>query len=234
MDVLGRAHLPPDLRAWLLVSVFATAAGTLCCCGYNRMQAPVQKPPSPPSQLNVELLYERPLDSRQEGVFSNKGKDQHEQVGAGQFVFPGAVTITGIRWYGYYNCIFNPVGTSPLFDISFLPDIDGLPAAEPLYARQIPVHVTETKASVPRPPFGDQEVYVYTVDSLPPISIPAGRGMWISISQAPFFCEWLWDRSSSVDGQISATGISENGRFSKWSRLKDDLAFSLYGINRIE
>ena len=92
-------------------------------------------------------------------------------------------------------------------------------------------HVSKTTASVgPDPAFGvDYEVYVYTVDSLPPLSIPAGRRTWISISAAPSSCEWLWNRSSSVDTRDQCVGVSESSRFSKWAQLKDNLAFALYG-----
>jgi len=175
-------------------------------------------------------LYERPLDGQQEGLFSNTGNGQQvNQVGGSQFVFADAVDITGIRWYGY-NC--KPVGASPVFDISFLADNDGLPASEPIYSEQVQARVSETTAHAARNPqsVAGYEGYVYTADSLPPLSIPAGRRMWISISEAPSSCQWLWNRGTSVDSGTSVWGVSESSsRFSSWTKLEGDLAFALYG-----
>ena len=186
--------------------------------------------PEPVPSLSGELLYERPLDGHQEGLFSNTGNGQQvKHVGGSQFVFPDAVDITGIRWYGY-NC--TPVGASPVFDISFLSDNDGLPASEPIYSQRVQPQVTETTAHAVGNPqsAAGYEGYVYTIDSLPPFSIPAGRRMWISISQAPSSCQWLWNRGSSVDSGTSVWGVSESSsRFSSWTKLEGDLAFALYG-----
>jgi hypothetical protein len=233
-------YLPRDCE----VTVSDLIDGTMRVTGVRRGGPPFQfskAPPSPspdgkPPNLRVpvspvsgDLLYERPLDSNLEGLFSNTGVGR--QVGGGQFVLPGAINITGIRWYGYYTCRINPDGTSPVFNISFLPDRDGLPASEPIYSRQVQAHVSQAGARIgPDPPFADYyEVYVYTVDSLPPLSIPRGRRTWISISAAPSSCEWLWNRSNSVDTGTSTWGVSESGRFSKWEQLQGNLTFALYG-----
>jgi hypothetical protein len=249
--------LPRDCE----VTVSDLIGGTMRVTGVRRggppspLEAPPSKPPAaqspssrePVSSPSGDLLYERPLDGHQEGLFSNIG--ERHQVGGGQasfpgaaraataFVFPDAVNITGVRWYGYYTCKINPVGKSPTFYISFFSDSNGLPASEPIYSDQVlhsdqaQAHVSETTARVPNPGSAvGYKVYVYTADSLPPLSIPAGRRTWISISEAseaPSPCEWLWNRSSSVDTGTSA--VRENSRFSKWTQLKADLAFALYG-----
>ena len=213
------------------------AGGTMRVTGIRRFTAPppsVEAPPSqspnsrePPSPISGVLLYERPLDPNQQGLFSNTGG----QVGGSQFVFPDTVDITGIRWYGYYTCRINPVGTSPVFNVSFLPDSGGLPVSEPIYSRQVQARVSETTARViSDPAFAvNYEVYVYTIDALPPLSIPAGRRTWISISAAPSSCEWLWNRGSAGDTGTSAWGASEGSRVSRWTQLSDNLAFALYG-----
>jgi hypothetical protein len=217
--------------------------GTMRVTGIRLFKPPhphSEAPPSPSADaespnsrklvasVSGDLLYERPLDSHQEGLFSNTG--ERHQVGASQFVLPDAVDITGIRWYGYYNCKINPVGTSPVFDIRFFRDNNGLPSPEPIYSQQVQARVRETTARIVLDPkFGRYyEVYVYTVDSLPPLSIPAGQHTWISISEAPSSCDWLWNRSTGETG-ISAWGGGENSRLSKWTQLKDSLAFALYG-----
>jgi hypothetical protein len=154
-------------------------------------------------------------------------------VGGGEFVFPDAVDITGIRWYGYYNCKIDPVGHNLIsVFISFLSDSDGLPASESIYSQQVQAHVREpTVRVVPSPASAFYyQVYVHTVDSLPPLSILPGRRTWISISEAPSSCEWIWNRGSSGDTGNSAWGDRESsGRFSKWRQLEGDLAFAVYG-----
>ena len=244
--------LPRDCE----VTLSDLIGGTMRVTGVRRggppspLEAPPSKPPAaqspssrePVSSPRGDLLYERPLDGHQEGLFSNIG--ERHQEGGGQasfpgaasaataFVFPDAAEITGVRWYGYYTCKINPVGRSPNFYISFFSDSDGLPASERIFSDAAQPHVSETAARVVPNPGSvvGYEVYVFTAYSLPPISIPAGRRTWISISEqseAPSPCEWLWNRSSSVDTGTSAT--RENSRFSKWTQLKGNLAFALYG-----
>jgi hypothetical protein len=192
--------------------------------------APAPQPPNSRalvSSVAGEVLFEHPLDDHQEGLFSN-AQERH-QVGAGQFVLSDRVFITGIRWYGYYTC--NPVRASPAFDVRFYPDEDGLPASQPIYSAGVEAHVTKTAAMIlPVPASGvDYQVYAYTVDLPGPLTVPAGQQMWISISAEASSCEWLWDRGSSADTGISASGISGSSGFSKWTKLKDNLAFALYG-----
>jgi len=195
--------------------------------------------PQPPnsrelvSSVGGDILYEHSLDDHQEGLFSNAR--ERRQVGAGQFILSNAVEITGIRWYGYYIC--NPVRTSPYFDITFypdedeLPDKDELPASQSIYSAGVEAHVTKTTASVvPDPVSGvDFQVYAYTVDLPGELTVPAGQHMWISISAGASSCEWLWDRGSSAVTGISAWAVSGSTGFSKWTQLKDNLAFALYG-----
>ena len=191
--------------------------------------------PQPPnskelvSSVRGDVLYEHRLDEHQQGLFSNAR--ERRQVGAGQFVLADKVFITGIRWYGYYTCKINPDEISPAFDVRFYPDEDGLPASQPFYSAGVEAHVTKTTASVvPDPASGvDFQVYAYTVDLPGPLTVPAGQHMWISISAEPSSCEWLWDRGSSADTGISAWGVSGSSGFSKWTQLKDNLAFALYG-----
>ncbi len=148
---------------------------------------------------------------------------------------PYAVAITAVRWYGYRNCAGDP-GTSQAFEINFFLDKDALPSGEPIYTRQVQARIndTQTKAT---DSFGNRfEVYVYNADSLPPFSIPAGRRTWVVISQGFAYCNFLWNHSSSVDGEAGATGIDnpgDNERFSHWIPLKDHLAFSLYGLTQV-
>ncbi|MGO9257673.1 MAG: XAC2610-related protein [Bryobacteraceae bacterium] len=140
-------------------------------------QSPADQPPSSQEQIlsvSGDLLLEHPLDDHQEGVFSNKG--DHHQIGASEFVLPSAAEITGIRWYGYGGCLISPPGTPPTFSISFLADRNGSPASEAIYTQQVQAHVYETAAHAigsdsRRLP--DEKVYMYTIDSLPPFSIPA-------------------------------------------------------------
>jgi hypothetical protein len=174
-------------------------------------------------------LYEHSLDDRQQGLFSNAREKR--QVEASQFVFADKVFITGIRWYGYYTCNVNPNGISRAFDVRFYPDKDGLPASQPIYVAGVEAHVTRTTASVAQDPTSgvNCQVYAYTVDLPGPVTIPAGQSMWISISAEPSSCDWLWDRGSSADNGISSSGFSGNNGFSRWTKLKDSLAFALYG-----
>jgi hypothetical protein len=202
----------------------------------SRKAPPSQSPdPQPPNSRELvasvggDVLYEHALDDHQQGLFSNAR--ERRQVGAGQFVLSDKVFVTGIRWYGYYTCNINPDGISPAFDVRFYPDKDGLPASQPIYSAGVEAHVARTTASVvPDPASGvDFQVYAYTVDLPGPLTIPAGQPMWISISAEPSTCEWLWDRGSSADSGISVSGISGNNGFSRWTQLKDSLAFALYG-----
>jgi hypothetical protein len=222
--------LPAALRAWLLGAVLAASVGTISCRG--RVQ--VRQSPSPPHP-QAELLYERPSDSHREGLFSNTGQGR-QQAGADQFIMPDAVVITALRWYGYRNCYLNP-GTTQPFEISFFLDKEGLPAGEPIYTRLAPARISETKTDV-TDSFGNHfGVYAYSAEFLPPLSIPAGRRTWVSVSQGFAYCSFLWNRSSSVDGETGAAGIQDiddSGRFSNWQPLKDHLAFSLYGLKQIE
>jgi len=197
---------------------------------------PSQSPdPEPPNSRELvasvsgDVLYEHVLDDHRQGLFSNAR--ERRQVGAGQFVLSDKVFVTGIRWYGYYACQINPDGISPAFDVRFYPDKDGLPAFQPIYSAGVEAHVTKTTASVvPDPASGvDYQVYAYTADLPRPLTVPAGQHMWISISAEPSSCEWLWDRGSSADTGISASGVSGSSGFSKWTQLKDNLAFALYG-----
>ncbi len=142
-----------------------------------------------------------------------------------------AVIITAVRWYGYRNCYGDP-GISQAFEISFFLDKEGLPAGEPIYTRRVQARIRETKANI-TDSFGNHfEMYVYSADSLPPLSIPAGQRTWVVISQGSAYCNFLWNRSSSIDGETGASGIDNVGdidRFSSWAPLKDHLAFALYG-----
>ncbi len=193
-------------------------------------------PPSDPKPSNSRelvasvrgaILYEHPLDDHREGLFSNAR--ERRQVGAGQFVFSDKVFITGIRWYGYYTC--NPVRASPAFEVWFFPDEDGLPASQPIYVADVKAHVTKTTASVVQVPASGAnfQVYAYTVELPGPLTVPAGEPMWVSISAVPSSCEWLWDRGSSADSGISASGVSGSRGYSKWTQLNENLAFALYG-----
>jgi hypothetical protein len=209
--------------------------------GIDAADPPPEAPPSrspdpqPPnsrelvSSVRGDLLYEHRLDEHQQGLFSNAR--ERRQVGAGQFVLSDKVFITGIRWYGYYTCKINPDEISPDFDVRFYPDKDELPDSQPFYSAGVEAHVTKTTASVvPDPGSGvDFQVYAYIVDLPGPLTVPAGQHMWISISAGPSSCEWLWDRGSSADTGISASGVSGSTGFSKWTQLKDNLAFALYG-----
>ena len=152
-------------------------------------------------------------------------------MGAGQFVFSNKVQVTGIRWYGYYTCKIDPDEISPAFDVRFYPDKDGLPDSQPIYSAGVEAHVTRTTANVvPDPVSGvNFQVYAYTVNLPGPLTVLAGQHMWISISAEPSSCEWLWDRGSSADNGISASGFSGNNGFSRWTQLKDSMAFALYG-----
>jgi hypothetical protein len=197
-----------------------------------RSQSPDPQPPNSRelvASVRGDVLYEHRLDEHQQGLFSNAREKR--QVGAGQFVLKDKVFITGIRWYGYYTCKINPDEISPAFDVRFYPDEDGLPASQPLYSAGVEAHVTRTTASVvPDPASGvNFQVYAYTVELPGPLTVPAGQQMWISISAEPSSCEWLWDRGSSADSGISVSGISGSSGFSKWTHLKDNLAFALYG-----
>ena len=166
-----------------------------------------------------------PLDDHREGLLSNAR--ERRQVGAGQFVFSDRVFITGIRWYGYYTC--NPARASSAFEVRFYPDEDGLPASQPIYIAGVKAHVTKTTAILVPPASGANfQVYAYAVDLPGPLTVPAGQPMWTSISAVPSFCEWLWDRGSSADTGISASGVSGSSGFSNWTQLKDNLAFALY------
>jgi len=235
-------YLPRDCE----VTEFDLIGGAMRFTGVRRGGAASPSNDAPPSQspdglplnslvpvspMSGDFLYESPLDGRQQGLFSNTG--ERHQVGGGQFVVPDAVAITGIRWFGYYTCQLSFLGTTPFFNIRFLPDSDGLPSSAPIYSRQVVAHVRSAMVSVVRDPAfaGHYEVYEYTVDSLPPLPIPAGRRMWISISEVPSSCEWVWNRSSSVDTGAGAWGVSEGSRFSKWTQLDDNhsLAFAIYG-----
>lgn len=197
-----------------------------------RSQSPDPQPPNSRelvASVRGDVLYEHRLDEHQQGLFSNAREKR--QVGAGQFVLKDKVFITGIRWYGYYTCKINPDEISPAFDVRFYPDEDGLPASQPLYSAGVEAHVTRTTASVvPDPASGvNFQVYAYTEELPGPLTVPAGQQMWISISAEPSSCEWLWDRGSSADSGISVSGISGSSGFSKWTHLKDNLAFALYG-----
>jgi len=191
--------------------------------------------PQPPnsaelvSSVGGDILYEHSLDDHQQGLLSNAREKR--QVGAGQFVFSNKVQVTGIRWYGYYTCKIDPDEISPAFDVRFYPDKDGLPDSQPIYSAGVEAHVTSTTASVvPDPVSGvNFQVYAYTLNLPGPLTVPAGQPMWISISAEPSSCEWLWDRGSSADNGISASGFSGNNGFSRWTQLKDSLAFALYG-----
>jgi len=191
--------------------------------------------PQPPnsaelvSSVGGDILYEHSLDDHQQGLLSNAREKR--QVGAGQFVFSNKVQVTGIRWYGYYTCKIDPAEISPAFDVRFYPDKDGLPDSQPIYSAGVEAHVTRTTASVvPDPVSGvNFQVYAYTLNLPGPLTVPAGQPMWISISAEPSSCEWLWDRGSSADNGISASGFSGNNGFSRWTQLKDSLAFALYG-----
>jgi hypothetical protein len=139
---------------------------------------------------------------------------------------PNAVIITAVRWYGYRNCFGDP-GTSQVFEISFFLDKEGLPAGKSIYTTQVQARINETKTKITV-----FEVYVYTADALPPLSIPADQHTWVVISQGFASCNFLWNRSSSVDAEAGVSGIDnlgDNGRFSNWLPLRDHLAFELYG-----
>jgi hypothetical protein len=139
---------------------------------------------------------------------------------------PNAVIITAVRWYGYRSCHGDP-GISQVFEISFFLDKEGLPTGEPIYTTRVQANINETKMKMT-----DFEVYVYTADALPPFSIPAGRRTWVVISQGFANCNFLWNRSSSVDTEAGVSGIDnlgDNSRFSNWLPLDDHLAFALYG-----
>jgi hypothetical protein len=192
---------------------------------------PPPSDPQPPNSRELvasvggDILYEHPLDDHREGLLSNAR--ERRQVGAGQFVFSDKVFITGIRWYGYYTC--NPARASPAFEVSFYPDEDGLPASLPIYTAGVEAHVTKTTAIVAPPASGANfQVYAYAVELPGSLTVPAGQPMWISISAVPSFCEWLWDRGSSADTGISASGVSGSRGISNWTQLKDNLAFAIY------
>jgi hypothetical protein len=76
-------------------------------------------------------------------------------------------------------------GTSQEFEINFFLDKEGLPAAEPIYSIRTQARISETKTKIVDS-FGNHfEVYPYSADSLPPLSIPAGQRAWVVISQGP-------------------------------------------------
>jgi hypothetical protein len=225
------------LSAFRLVSAAAIVTGSISA--QNR----VPKPAPPPAQVKLELLLELPPDTHQEGLFSNTSKTR-SQVGAVQFSLSEATLIAAIHWYGYYECL--PSGYDGLsgFDVRVFADKDGLPGAEPIEVRTVAPRLNRTGIEVPRPP-EPRGVYGYTAEFSPPLSIPADQRTWIVISQADQKkqgqCQWLWSRSSSVEGAPSASGIAAGGRFSSWSPLRptppgggDHLAFSLYGQTRFE
>ena len=188
--------------------------------------------PQPPNSRELvasvrgDILYEHPLDDHREGLLSNAR--ERRQVGAGQFVSSDKVFITGIRWYGYYAC--NPARASSAFEVGFYPDEDGLPSSQLIYSAAVEAHVTKTTAILAPPASGANfQVYAYAVDLPGPLTVPAGQPMWISISATPSSCEWLWDRGSSADTGVSASGVNGSRGVSNWTQLKDNLAFALYG-----
>jgi hypothetical protein len=218
--------------------------GTMRVTRVQRFEPPIrisEAPPSPSpdsvsklaglaSSVGGNLLYERALDDHQQGLFSNSR--ERRQVVAGQFVLSDKVQITGIRWYGYYACKIDPVGTSRTFEVWFYPDEDGLPpASQAIYGAGVKADVTKTTASVVTEPVSgvDFQVYAYTVDLPVPLTVPAGQQMWISISAEASSCEWVWNHASSADTGASVSRVSGISGFSNWTRLKDNLAFALYG-----
>ena len=186
----------------------------------------------------AEMLYEQALDACQQGMFSNLGPASH-QVVASQFALPAAATVTGIRWYGYYNANVHPDTLMPSFQISFFADSSGLPGGNPLYTGRIRARAHDTGVRLQQP-YGEAAVYVFTAFSLPRVPFAAGQQVWVSIAEADpstqptGATQWLWNYSRQTAGGKSAFGLSQNsGPIRSWTAVQARLALALYGSTRV-
>jgi len=187
---------------------------------------PVTQPPLAPGTL----LFEYPLDTAQGGLLSNVPSREgtgRTQVGAERFTIPAGATVTGLRWYGNAGCLGGP-GASQPFKIAFFADQNGRPRGQPAATAEVQALVHPT-ASVVTDGNNQYQVLLYAVDSLPPLTIPQGRG-WLVI-QGSGSCGFFWDRSITRDSESGLYGLAyaDPARYSEWGLLEDHLAFSLYG-----
>jgi hypothetical protein len=184
---------------------------------------PATEPPPAPGVL----LFEHPLDSAQEGLFSTW--HERAQVGADQFVIASGATITGLRWYGYRTCLRDP-GGSQAFEIAFFADQDGLARSEPFATAQVQAHIDPTAFIV----INSYQVFLYSANLARPITVPSGQRTWLMIRQGFAYCEFLWNRSTVNDSETAAWGtadVADPTHYSEWHLLRPraHFAFSLYG-----
>jgi hypothetical protein len=147
-----------------------------------------QKPPLAPSEpppAPGALLFERPLDSSQEGLYSS---GEGRQVGADQFIFPNGATVTGLRWYGYRRCFGDP-GASQAFEVAFFLDRNGLPSGEPFATVQVEARINPTSYSVSVG--NNNQVFLYSASLASPIAVPVGQRTWLMIRQGFAHCSFF-------------------------------------------
>ena len=120
---------------------------------------------------------------------------------------PGASTITGIHWWGFYVDANTP-DEDDNFTIVIWEDYGGIPALTPVFLANVG-HVARTDTGLDSHIY-DQ--YAYSVE-IAPLTLTAGTTYWLSIfndTTADTDDDWGWTSHSSFDG-LYRSGYSTTG-----------------------
>lgn len=138
---------------------------------------------------------------------------------------PGANTLTGIRWWGYYGGIDKIIPTDD-FTVFIYADNGGTPAAAPLHTYTNTVGRTANGTSF----FGLPE-YEYFME-IDPLELTAGTTYWLAIANAIaepgkgtiVLDSWSWSNSGIQGGDAQAKLPTA------WVGLRTEMAFQLEGV----
>jgi hypothetical protein len=172
------------------------------------------------------IIYQQALlNSGDAGPFS----ELDGQQSADNFTLSSAATVGGAEWFGsYLNLNRLPAGTTSVsFHVRFFQDSGGTPLTNPFYDRAVSATVTDTGMLSP----SGTELYQFSADSLPPVTIPGGAQTWVSIVESDASTpvnNWEWADSARTTQDGVGTRFSDGASWGvDTGDDRDNLAFTL-------
>jgi hypothetical protein len=185
---------------------------------------------------SAAVIYSQPLRTNPTfgGQFSNAGG----QIVADQFILTNAASITGVRWWGFYNGLPAPPNDEMEFTLQFLGDEGGQPMPVPDAEYITQALVTDSGYHIEYDPGGYHlGLPVYQFDALlsSPFIIDANDMTWLSVFESDPLTpdagdsQWLWSASQSNPGDMSAYRNGRGGPWQPYDSIYSNLSFELIG-----
>jgi hypothetical protein len=177
------------------------------------------------ASVGVGVVYEQKLGNTFEGIFSNTGG----QEVADSFVVTSTVSISHVRWYGFYSCGWSPAAASVPFTVSFFSDFFGSPGTVPLVSQVLMARPQSTGQRIVTPglPLDGSLIYQFDADLPAALTVKSGSTEWLSVAKVDSSTpQWLWARSSFAPNALAYHVAPE--RWTSSSGL-GQTAFSLFG-----